>query len=292
MMKPAKRLANVYAINQQAMAAAVRIFEVLDTSPTVAEKPGAIELPHIASAITFKDVSFGYDGKTVLDGVNFRVAVGQIAAFVGPSGVGKTTLVNLVPRFYDVTAGAVEIDGRDVRGCTLKSLRGQIGIVTQETILFNDTAAANIAYGSPISDMAGIIKAAKIANAHSFITAMPQGYETIIGERGFRLSGGEKQRLAIARAVYKDPPILILDEATSQLDTESEMLVQEAIDRMMKGRTVLVIAHRLSTIKHADMIYVLNEARITEVGSHEELIAKEGLYKKLYDMQFRDGVLK
>jgi subfamily B ATP-binding cassette protein MsbA len=292
MMKPAKRLANVYAINQHAMAAALRIFEVLDTVPSVAERPGAKELPRIRSAITFRDVSFGYGDKTVLDGVNFEVRAGGIAAFVGPSGVGKTTLVNLVPRFYDVTGGAVLIDGRDVRDCTLNSLRGQIGIVTQETILFNDTVAANVAYGSNIADMDGIIKAAKIANAHSFITTMPQGYETVIGERGFRLSGGEKQRLAIARAVYKDPPILILDEATSQLDTESEMLVQEAIDRMMKGRTVLVIAHRLSTIKHADRIYVLNEGRITEVGSHDELIEKDGIYKKLYEMQFRDGVVK
>jgi len=228
----------------------------------------------------------------VLKNINLDVSVGEIIAFVGPSGVGKTTLVNLVPRFYDVTKGSVTVDDIDIKDCTLKSLRGQIGIVTQETILFNDTVAANIAYGSTSAKIDDIMKAAKIANAHSFIMGMPQGYETIIGERGFRLSGGEKQRLAIARAVFKDPPILILDEATSQLDTQSEILVQEAIDRMMKGRTVLVIAHRLSTIKHADRIYVLDEGRVVELGSHDELIQKGGLYKRLYDMQFRDSVLR
>jgi subfamily B ATP-binding cassette protein MsbA len=213
--------------------------------------------------------------------------VGAVAAFVGPSGTGKTTLVNLVPRFYDVTAGRVTIDGVDIRDCTLKSLMEQIGIVTQETILFNDTVAANISYGSSTHSKDDIIKAARIANAHDFIMKMPKGYDTQVGERGFRLSGGEKQRLAIARAVFKDPPILILDEATSQLDTESEILVQEAIDRMMKGRTVFVIAHRLSTIKHASTIYVLDLGKVVASGSHEELLHKEGLYKRLYDMQFR-----
>ncbi|HPM42894.1 MAG TPA: ATP-binding cassette domain-containing protein, partial [Candidatus Omnitrophota bacterium] len=201
-------------------------------------------------------------------------------------------LVNLIPRFYDVTKGSVKIDGVDVRDCTLQSLMGQIGIVTQETILFNDTVASNIAYGARSQDIEGITKAAKIANAHDFITRMPKGYETVIGERGFRMSGGEKQRLAIARAVFKDPPILILDEATSQLDTESEVLVQEAIDRMMRGRTVFVIAHRLSTIKHATRIYVLDKGSVVESGSHEDLIRKSGLYKRLYDMQFKDNILK
>lgn len=291
-MRPVKRLTNVYNINQQALAAADRIFETLDARPSVSEKPGAVEAPRISRGVLFKNVSFKYEDKEILKDINLEVRVGDIAAFVGPSGVGKTTLVNLIPRFYDVSGGQVLIDGTDIRDYTLKSLMGQIGLVTQETILFNDTVAANIAYGSQRADKDGIIKAAAIANAHDFIMKMPGGYETIIGERGFRLSGGEKQRLAIARAVYKDPPILILDEATSQLDTESEILVQEAIDRMMKGRTVFVIAHRLSTIKHATSIYVLDGGRIVDKGSHEMLIQKDGLYKRLYEMQFRENVLR
>ncbi|MCX5680371.1 MAG: ABC transporter ATP-binding protein [Candidatus Omnitrophica bacterium] len=294
LMRPIKRLSNIYTINQNAMAAADRIFETLDTKPTVAEKEGAIDLPKIRDAIRFDGVYFRYDlkDKEILKDISFEVKVGQIAAFVGPSGVGKTSLVNLVPRFYDVSKGKVTIDGLDIRDCTTKSLMGQIGIVTQETILFNDTVAANISYGSREMDLEAVMRAAKIANAHEFIMSMPKGYDTIIGERGFRLSGGEKQRLAIARAVFKDPPILILDEATSQLDTESEVLVQEAIDRMMKDRTVLVIAHRLSTIKNATMIYVLDEGRIVEEGAHDMLLARGGLYKKLYDMQFRDNTLR
>jgi len=292
MMRPIKRLTNVYGINQQAMAAATRIFEVLDTPPTVAEKPHAKELARVSRSIEFKGVAFGYDDKEVLSGIDLDVKVGEVAAFVGPSGVGKTTLVNLIPRFYDITRGSITIDGADIRDCTLKSLRGQIGIVTQEVILFNDTVAANISYGVKTPNMDDVMKAARIANAHSFIMGMPKGYETVIGERGFRLSGGEKQRLSIARAVFKDPPILILDEATSQLDTESEMLVQEAIDRMMKGRTVFVIAHRLSTIKHATRIYVLDKGGIHEVGSHDALLAKGGLYKRLYEMQFKENIIK
>ena len=292
LMKPIKRLTNVYGINQQALAAATRIFEVLDTKPTVVEAKDAIELPHIKKGLTFEDIWFRYEEKDVLKGISFDVKVGEIVAFVGPSGVGKTTLVNLIPRFYDPSKGSVKIDGVDIRKPTLRSLRNQIGIVTQETILFNDTVAANIAYGSVSSNMDGIMRAAKIANAHSFITGMPRGYETIIGEKGFRLSGGEKQRLAIARAVFKDPPILILDEATSQLDTESEILVQEAIDHLMKGRTVFAIAHRLSTIKHANKIFVLEAGRIVEVGPHDELIRKSGLYRHLYDMQFKDSLIR
>jgi subfamily B ATP-binding cassette protein MsbA len=292
LMRPIKRLTNVYSINQHALAAAARIFEVLDTQPTVVERTGAVDIPPIRKSLEFRDVSFGYGEKTVLNNINFRVKTGEIAAFVGPSGVGKTTLVNLIPRFYDVTDGSIVIDDTDIRAVSLKSLRGQIGIVTQETILFNDTVKANIAYGSKSADMNSVIKAARIANAHDFITRMPEGYETIIGERGFRLSGGEKQRLAIARAVFKDPPILILDEATSQLDTESEILVQEAIDRMMRGRTVFVIAHRLSTIKHANIIYVLDDGRIVAAGAHDGLIQKEGLYKRLYEMQFKDNIMR
>ena len=289
LMRPIKRLTSVYSINQNAMAAADRIFETLDTKPTVAQDSEAVSIPKIKDAIRFDGVSFSYDSKDkeILKDISLEVGVGQIAAFVGPSGVGKTSLVNLVPRFYDVSKGKITIDGVDVRGCTAESLMGQIGIVTQETILFNDTVAANISYGSQEKDPEAVIRAAKIANAHDFIMTMPKGYDTIIGERGFRLSGGEKQRIAIARAIFKDPPILILDEATSALDTESEMLVQEAIDRMMKNRTVLAIAHRLSTIKHATTIYVLNEGRIVEKGAHDELLARGGLYKKLYDMQFK-----
>jgi len=292
LMRPIKRLTNVYSINQQALAAADRIFEVLDTKPSVQEKAGAIDLPSFKRSIKFEDVSFGYDNKLILKDISLEVRVGEIAAFVGPSGVGKTTLVNLIPRFYDLTRGRIAIDGIDIRDCTLGSLMGQIGIVTQEVILFDDTVAANIAYGSQSSGMNGIMKAAGIANAHEFIMKMPDGYKTVIGERGFRLSGGEKQRLAIARAVFKDPPILILDEATSQLDTESEVLVQEAIDRMMRGRTVFVIAHRLSTIKHANSIYVLDRGRVVETGLHDDLVLKEGLYKRLYDLQFKDNMIK
>ena len=291
-MRPVKRLTNVYTINQQAMAAAERIFETLDTKPSVSDKPGAVALPKIKEAARFENVSFKYDDKEVLKDITLEVRVGEIAAFVGPSGVGKTTLVNLLPRFYDVTKGRITIDGIDIRDCTARSLMGQIGVVTQETILFNDTVAKNIAYGSEEHARADIERAARIANAHDFIMKMPEGYDTIVGERGFRLSGGEKQRLAIARAVYKDPPILILDEATSQLDTESEMLVQEAIDRMMKGRTVFVIAHRLSTIKHASTIYVLDRGTVVEKGPHDELIERSGLYKRLYDMQFKDNMVK
>ncbi len=292
LMKPIKRLTNVYTINQQAMAAAERIFETLDEKPAVSDKRSASVLPRIARSVNLENVKFKYEDKEVLKGITLEVRVGDVAAFVGPSGVGKTTLVNLIPRFYDVTAGRITIDGTDIRDCTVKSLMDQIGIVTQETILFNDTVAANIAYGSSGHTKEDIIKSARVANAHDFIIKMPAGYDTIIGERGFRLSGGEKQRLAIARAVFKDPPILILDEATSQLDTESEMLVQEAIDRMMKGRTVFVIAHRLSTIKRASTIYVLDAGRIVDSGSHEELLQKVGLYKRLYEMQFKDSLLK
>ncbi|MCX5666661.1 MAG: ABC transporter ATP-binding protein [Candidatus Omnitrophica bacterium] len=292
LMKPIKRLTNVYSINQQAMAAASRIFEVLDTKDTVIEKINAVEMPKFKNSVKFNNISFGYDDKMVLNGINLEVKAGEIAAFVGPSGVGKTTLVNLLPRFYDVTKGALTIDGVDVRDYTLKSLRSQISIVTQETILFNETVAYNISYGNDSPDKKDIIRAAQIANAHSFIMKMPQGYETIVGERGFRLSGGEKQRLSIARAVFKNSPILILDEATSQLDTESEVLVQEAIDRMMKGRTVFAIAHRLSTIKHATRIYVLDAGHVVDTGAHDVLIQKEGLYKRLYDMQFGASMVR
>lgn len=287
--RPINRLSRVHNVNQQALAAASRIFEILDMEVSIREKKEAMMLPQIKDRITFNDISFKYGKEEVLEDISFEVRVGDIVAFVGPSGAGKTTLINLIPRFYDPTKGAVLIDGYNIRDVTIRSLRAQIGIVTQETILFNDTVAANIAYGGSVSDnMNRIIEAAKTANAHDFIMKMPNQYETIIGERGFRLSGGEKQRLAIARAVFKNPPILIFDEATSQLDSESEKLVQEAIDRLMKGRTVFVIAHRLSTVKHADIIIVMEKGRIVDMGRHRELLKRGGLYNKLYNMQFVD----
>jgi len=287
MAKPLKRLAKVYGVLQTALAAGARIFEVLDEAPMVKEQPGASRLPAIKKDVTFENINFSYDKTRVLKDISFNVKKGEIIALVGPSGVGKTSLVNLIPRFYDPTDGSIKIDGIDIKDVTVKSLRGEIGIVTQETILFNDTVSANIAYGKADKlHMDKVIQAAKIANAHDFIMKMPDKYDTTIGERGFRLSGGERQRLSIARAVYKNPPILILDEATSQLDTESEILVQKAIDRLMKNRTVFAIAHRLSTIKNATRILLVHEGRIAEHGTHEELMEKSGLYKKLYEMQF------
>ena len=290
MAKPVKRLARVYGVLQTALAAGKRIFDVLDEEIRVAERPGAKALPSLGRSIAFDNISFKYDEAEVLKDISFETKKGEIIALVGPSGVGKTTLVNLIPRFYDPTGGSVKIDGVNVKDVTLKSLREQIGIVTQETILFNDTASANIGYGKADRlNQNDIIQAAKIANAHDFIMKMPEGYDTVIGERGFRLSGGEKQRLAIARAVFKNPPILILDEATSQLDTESEILVQKAIDRLMKGRTVFAIAHRLSTVKNATKILVLDKGRVIEHGTHDELMETSGLYKKLYGMQYREA---
>ncbi|NQT23572.1 MAG: ATP-binding cassette domain-containing protein, partial [Candidatus Omnitrophica bacterium] len=223
----------------------------------------------------------------VLEGVTLDVKKGEIIAIVGPSGAGKTTLANLIPRFYDPLKGTIKIDGIDLKDASLKSIRDQIGIVTQEMLLFNDTVLNNISYGSQKFSNEDVIKAAKIANAHNFVAKMPEGYDTFIGERGFRLSGGERQRVSIARAIFKNPAILIFDEATSQLDTESERLVQEAIDRLMYGRTVFVIAHRLSTITHASRIIVLEDGMMVDSGTHEELIKRGGLYKKLYDLQFK-----
>jgi subfamily B ATP-binding cassette protein MsbA len=287
MLKPVKRLSKVYAILQQCLSAATRIFGLLDTREKITEKEEAAALPEISHNLTLESVHFKYDKDNVLKGITLEVKKGEIVAVVGPSGSGKTTLVNLIPRFYDPSKGTVRIDGVDLKDVTLKSLRDQIGIVTQEMLLFNDTVTANIAYGSSSFSRNDIIKAAKIANAHDFIMKTPNKYDTVIGERGFRISGGERQRLAIARAIFKNPPILIFDEATSQLDTESESFVQEAIDRLMAGRTVFVIAHRLSTIKHATKIVVLDKGRIVGAGAHEELMKKGGLYKRLYDMQFK-----
>ncbi len=288
MIKPVKRLSKVYAVIQQALAAATRIFDLLDTPEKITEIAHAASLPILSRRISLEGVRFKYEDSYVLEDINLDVKKGEIIAIVGPSGSGKTTLVNLIPRFYDPSSGSVRIDGKDVRKVTLKSLRDQIGIVTQEMLLFNDTIAANITYGSKGYSREDVVNAAKIANAHDFIMNMPNQYDTTVGERGFRLSGGERQRLAIARAIFKNPPILIFDEATSQLDTESERYVQEAIDHLMEGRTVIVIAHRLSTIKHATSIIVLDKSRIVAAGTHKELMQRGGIYKRLYDMQFRD----
>lgn len=289
MVKPIKNIGKLNIGFQKAMSAADRIFQLLDTQPTLVEKPGAVVLPRVGGEIVFEHVDFEYsqDEGGVLRDINLRVRVGEIIAIVGPSGSGKTSLVSLIPRFYDPTAGRILIDGVDLRDATFSSLRGQLGIVTQETILFNDTVRNNIAYGQQDAPFEKIVEAAKMANAHDFIAPLQNGYEALIGEKGEMLSGGERQRLAIARAILKNPAILILDEATSALDTESERLVQDAIDTLMRGRTVFVIAHRLSTITHADRILVLDNGRIVQEGRHEELLSREGNYKKLYEMQFK-----
>jgi len=288
LLKPLKRLSRLYGINLQAAAAITRVFDVLDREIAIKNKIDATELIDFKDSIEFKDINFSYNqDRVILDGINLRLLKGQVLAMVGMSGAGKTTFVNLLPRFYDPLKGAVLIDGKDIRDLTVESLRKHIGIVSQETILFNDTVRNNIAFGRPDAKIETIMNAAKAANANDFIMRMPKGYETIVGDRGIKLSGGEKQRIAIARALFKDPPILILDEATSQLDTESEKLVQEAINRLMTNRTVLVIAHRLSTVEHADKIVVFEGGKIIEIGTHGELLQKSGVYKHLYELQFK-----
>jgi len=292
-MPPIKELTNVNNRIQEASAAGKRIFAILDTKPSISSKQGAKVLPDFHSSIVFRSVNFAYNGATdgdngVLQEIDLTIKKGEVLAIVGPSGSGKTTLVDLVPRFYDPVTGSVSIDGNDLRDVEVDSLRQKIGIVTQETILFNDTVRNNIAYGLDDCPEEKIVEAARAANAHAFIMDMPHGYDSVIGERGVKLSGGERQRLSLARAILKNPPILILDEATSALDTESEILVQEAIDHLMTGRTSIVIAHRLSTVQHADRIIVLSDGRIVEVGKHADLLANpNGLYRKLYELQFR-----
>jgi ATP-binding cassette, subfamily B, bacterial MsbA len=293
MYGPVKKLSRVNASLQQSMAAAERIFEILDQHSEVREREGARLLPPLSSGIEFRNVSFTYadgDGRPILQDVSFGVRLGQMVAIVGLSGAGKTTLVNLVPRFFDVTGGAILIDGTDIRDVTIASLRAQVGMVTQETVLFEDTIAGNIAYGAPGASERDIEAAARAAHAHDFILAQPQQYQTRIGERGQKLSGGQRQRLAIARAILHNSPILILDEATSSLDAESERLVQEALHNLMRNRTSFVIAHRLSTVRRADAIIVLEQGRIVETGRHDDLLTRRGgAYARLYAQQMFEG---
>jgi subfamily B ATP-binding cassette protein MsbA len=284
---PVKRISRVYGTIQKAMAGAERVFGIMDMPEAIADKPEAKAMPAVKGYVEFDDVTFGYkDDIPALEHISFKAEPGQMIAFVGPSGAGKSTIANLIPRFYDVNGGAIRIDGQDVRDVTMSSLREQIGIVPQETMLFSTTVRENIRYGRLDATDDDIVQAAKDANAHEFIMQLPEGYDTKIGERGLNLSGGQRQRIAIARAILKNPQLLILDEATSALDTESEKIVQAALDRLMVGRTSFVIAHRLSTIFNADQIYVIEKGHIREHGTHEELLALGGLYSSLYNIQF------
>jgi len=288
MMPSLKLFGQMFNSYKEGTAAAERVFNLLDTEIKITEIPDATELKEFITEIEFKNASFKYEkSEAILKNVNLKIKKGNIVAIVGPSGAGKSTLVDLIPRFYDLTGGNLFIDGIDIRNLKIKSLRNLMGIVTQETILFNDTIRNNIAYGETDIPIEQVIEASKAANAHKFIEKIESGYDTIIGDRGVKLSGGERQRLSIARAILKNPPILILDEATSSLDTESEILVQQAIETLMHGRTSIVIAHRLSTIQNADMIVVLEKGEVVETGNHIDLLKRSGLYKKLFDLQFR-----
>jgi len=284
--EPIKRLNTMNNTIQQGVAAAQRVYDILDTPREIRDRPDAVHLPPVNRALELRHVQFSYGGEPVLKDINLKVTAGEVVAIVGASGAGKTTMVNLIPRFYDVTGGAVLIDEMDIRHVTLASLRTQVGVVTQQSILFNDTVRSNIAYGDISKSEDDIVAAAKAANAYEFITKMPKGFDTVVGEQGVRISGGERQRLCIARALIKNAPILILDEATSSLDSEAELEVQRALDALMAGRTTLVIAHRLSTVKNADHIVVLADGRIVEEGRHAELLKANGEYRRLYELQF------
>lgn len=285
-------LINLYSQFQEALGATKRVFQLLDTAPDIQDAATAKALEHVDGSISLRHISFSYEqGNEVLSQINLDISAGEIIALVGPSGAGKSTLFNLIPRFYDPDAGVISIDGHDIRDLTQSSLRGQIGIVPQETLLFGGSIRENILYGKLDADEADMIAAARSANAHGFISALPQGYETLVGERGVKLSGGQRQRVAIARALLKDPAILLLDEATSSLDNESENLVQDALGKLMQNRTTLIIAHRLSTVRIAHRIAVLDAGRLIELGTHDQLLAQRGLYAKLYEMQFREADL-
>ena len=283
---PVKKLSNMNNMIQQGLAAAHRVYDILDTQPDVKDRPDAIELPPMRDKLELRRVQFSYENEPVLKDIDLQVAAGEIIAIVGVSGAGKSTLVDLIPRFYEVTEGKILVDDMDVRDVSIGSLRAQIGVVTQQTILFNDTVKNNIAYGDIRKNDEEIISAAKAANAHDFIVKMDNGYDTVIGEQGVRLSGGQRQRLCIARALLKNAPLLILDEATSSLDSEAELEVQKALENLMIGRTTLVIAHRLSTIQNADRIVVLADGRIVETGKHDDLLKLNGEYRRLYEIQF------
>jgi subfamily B ATP-binding cassette protein MsbA len=288
MYAPLKNLVKVNNVVQTALGAAERMFEMVDEAPEIADRPDAIALQRSVGAVDFEQVTFSYDDEPVLEAFSASIKAGEVVALVGPSGAGKTTVIGLLNRFYDPVSGVIRIDGHDIRNLTQQSLHENLALVDQETFLFNDTIRGNIRYGRPDASEEEVASAARKAYADDFIRQLPEGYDTLIGDRGVRLSGGQRQRLCIARALLRDAPILLLDEATSALDTESEAMVQQALGNLMRDRTTIVIAHRLSTVIHADRILVLQDGRICQSGTHRQLLEQGGLYRRLYDMQFRE----